>query len=171
MKKYLLFLAILAAAPLGAQDGREESVEISTNAAYLILSAVTVRTTGAMIVLPLECQIALNRSFALHPAVVAIWTANFSGGAQTVTVEAECAFAWRPEGKSLRGWYLSAGPGAALAMDSNHILVLANLDCGYQWLLGKGLLLGLGGGGRAIFDTSGGFLLMPDLKLRIGYAF
>jgi len=171
MKKCLLLTVILAAASLGAQESRGESFEISTNAAYLILSAATVRSTGAMLVLPLECQVALNRSLALHPAAVVIWNADFTGGSQSVTVEVECALTWRPEGRGLSGWYLGVGPGVAVAMDSNHVLVLANVDCGYQWILGKGLLLGLGGGGRAIFDTSGGFLPMPDLKLRVGWVF
>jgi hypothetical protein len=168
-KSFLCACLVLAAASLAAQG---KSVAVSTNAAYFAISAFMIGPASSTILIPLEAQIALSDSIALNPAVGVIWVANRTSGAQSATFEAECGLAWRPEGKRLAGWYLCAGPGAAFSTDSKHFLVVANAEGGYQWILGKGLLLGAGAGGRVAFDlTGGGYIPLPDLKLRVGWAF
>lgn len=169
-KKPLLCACLaLAAASLAAQ---EKSLAVATNAAYFAFSAFMIGPNAATVIVPIECQIALSDSIALHPAAGMIYVENRAAGTRAATLEAECGLAWHPEGRRLAGWYLCAGPGFALATDTSHFLAVANAEGGYQWIIGKGLLLGAGAGGRAAFDlTAGGFIPLPDLKLRVGWAF
>lgn len=172
MGKLLLLAAFLAATPLAAQEARNATLAFSTNLTYLAFTAITISPTRATIIFPVECQIALSDTLALHPSMGTIWSANFSGGAQSALFEVECNVAWRPEGRRLAGWYLCAGPGVAISNSSTHLIVVANAECGYQWILGKGILLGIGGGGRIVIDaTAAEYDPLPDLKLRLGWAF
>jgi hypothetical protein len=172
MKKILLLALCLCALSHGfAQNGRSGSVCVGTNLAYLALSALSINANSAMVVLPLDVQVALSEGLTLQPEAVLIHNWR-SSGATWDTIVGQCGLAWHPEGLGLRGWYLGAGLGLAYATDSRSVLLLVNADGGYQWILGQGLFVGLGGGGRLMISLApgGGYLPMPDLKLRLGWA-
>jgi len=137
---------------------------LTTNAAYLLLSAISLRPSSVFLILPLELQVALAPSLGLAPAALLI----YNGGKQA-TLLLECGLAWRPWGGRLSGWYASVTPGAAYALDSNAWCLVASASVGYQWVFPAGLLLGLGGGWRYM-ATSGGSMSIPDLKLTLGWS-
>ncbi len=142
----------------------EARLALTTNAAYLLLSAVSLRPKSVFLILPLELQIALGPRLALAPAALLI----YNGGSQA-TLLLECGLAWRPRGGRLAGWYASAVPGVAYAVDSSAWCLVLSGSVGYQWVLPSGPLLGLGGGWRYL-ATSGGSMSIPDLEATVGWA-
>jgi hypothetical protein len=172
MKKIVVFAFCLCALSSAfAQDGRAGSVCVGTNLSYLALSALSINANSAMVAMPVDVQVALSDGLTLQPEAIYIHNWRRSGQASG-TIVGQCGLAWHPEGLGLKGWYLGAGLGLAYATDSRSFLLLVNADGGYQWILGQGLFLGLGGGGRLMFSLApgGGYLPMPDLKLRLGWA-
>lgn len=147
-----------------APADREARFALTTNAAYLLLSVVSLRPNSVFLVVPLELQIALGPRLALAPAALLI----YNGGNQA-TLLLECGLAWRPWGGRLDGWYASAVPGVAYAVDSSDWCLVLSGSVGYQWVLPSGPLLGLGGGWRYM-ATSGGSMSIPDLEATVGWA-
>lgn len=142
----------------------EARLALTTNAAYLLLSAVSLRPASVFLILPLELQVALGPRLALAPAALLI----YNGGAQA-TLVAECGLSWHPWGGRLSGWYAMASPGAAYALDSNEWCFVASASAGYQWISRLGALIGLGLGWRHM-AMPGGSMSIPDLKMTLGWA-
>ena len=137
---------------------------LTTNAAYLLLSAVSLRPASVFLILPLELQIAFDPYLSLVPAALLI----YNGGAQA-TIVSECGLSWYPWGGRLAGWYAMASPGAAYAVDSNTWCFVASASAGYQWILPSGALIGFGLGWRHM-AMAGGSMSIPDLKMTLGWA-
>jgi hypothetical protein len=160
MKTRALAIAIaLGLLATGAQAA-EPSFAIASNAAYLGLSAISTNANNVFLVVPLETQIKLSDYLSLNPSLTFVYYGS-------TLLLGECALAFHPEGRGLSGWNLALSPGLAYAFDSRLVGLVVSAEGGYQWVLGRGLLLGLGGGAKFIWIN--GQLWLPDLKLRLGY--
>jgi len=119
-----------------------------------------------------ETEIGLSDRFALRPeAGLLVWR-DAGSEAPALALVLDCAFAWYPRSTRPRGWYVAAGAGAGLTFDTEAWMILASAEGGYQWLPWKGLLLGCGLGGRLVLMADGsGYIPLPDVRLRLGWAF
>lgn len=181
MKKTLILLALLSASmssSLGAQSAEPSpadgapSFSLSTNLAYFVFSAFMMNENSFFAVLPLEAEIGLTRSLALRPELGLLVYKEPEIASPSVTYVLDCGLAWYPQNQRPRAWYLAAGPGLGYVSDSGFWLFLLSAEGGYQWLLGKGLLLGAGAGIRYVIMMDGsGSMPLPDLRLRLGWAF
>ncbi len=145
---------------------------ISTNLAYLVFSAFTAGGGNYFLAVPIETEFGLSNRFAIRPeAGLLVWRDSGST-APALALVLDCAFAWYPMATRPRGWYVAAGTGAGLAFDTDAWMILASAEGGYQWLPWKGLLLGFGLGGRLVLMADGsGYIPLPDVRLRLGWAF
>lgn len=165
--------AVLGAQPASpsAQD-RDPSFSVSTNLAYFAFSAFMMNPNSFFAILPLEAELGLTRSLALRPEAGLLIYKEPAFASPSATYVLDCGLAWYPQNRRPRGWYLSAASGAGYASDSRTWLFLLSAEGGYQWILGKGLLLGAGAGGRLVMMMDGsGYMPLPDLRLRLGWAF
>jgi len=166
----LIFLCFVAGGLCAEESGypRRPRLIVDTNLAYLALSALSTNADNLFLILPLEAQLPMNARFGLIPSLTFIYfgkAGSLSGGAMLL---GECGISYRPEALGSCGWCFELSPGIAYAFDSRLAGLVVSGGIGYQWLLGKGLFLGLSGGGKYIYME--GTLLMPDLKLRLGLA-
>jgi hypothetical protein len=70
-------------------------------------------------------------------------------------------------GAGLQGWVIGLTPGVFYSFDSRLAGFSASIKSGYQWVLEKGLVLGVMLGGRYIYLD--GTLVIPDLALNLGW--
>jgi hypothetical protein len=182
MEKKRVFTAIAvfftATAALAAQTAGVNSspsrptLSFSTNLAYFAFSAFNSGGDNLFLLLPLEAEIGIGASFSIRPEAGLMLNRESGAPSASSTLIVNCGAAWYPQRNRPRGWYLAAAPGIGASFAAGQWLFLLSAEGGYQWLLGRGLLLGLGGGCRwvAMMDGSGSMPL-PDLRLRVGWAF
>jgi hypothetical protein len=80
---------------------------------------------------------------------------------------AECGLGFHAHENELTDWSFSLEPGLAMAFDTLKVAICISGEAGYQWVFKKGLFIGIAVGGKSIWMD--GNLIIPDLKLRIGY--
>lgn len=172
MRRLCAFIFLcFAVGGLGAEESaapRKPALVLDTNLAYLALGAISSRADNLFLILPLELRLPLNERFGLVPSLTFLYFgkgSGFSGGAMLV---GECGLSFNPGAGGPRGWCLELAPGLAYAFDSRRAGLLLSGGGGYQWLLGKGLFLGLFAGARYVYME--GSLFLPDLRLRLGFA-
>ena len=165
-----IFLCFVACGLCAEESGgsRKPRLIIDTNLAYLSLGALSTNADNLFLIVPLEAQLPINAWLSLLPSLTFISfgkASRLSGGAMLL---GECGISYHPEALGSSGWCFELSPGIAYAFDSRLAGLVVSGEGGYQWLLGKSLFLGLSGGGKYIYLD--GTLLMPDLKLRLGFA-
>jgi len=170
-RAFAVVVALLIWAPLFAEESGVESRRhwvVSTNLAYLTLSAISTKPTNTFLVLPLESQISLCPRLSVNPALTFLYYHNVADLAPGAMLLGECGIGFHPGLRGLQGWSIALAPGFAYSIDSHLVGIVVSAEAGFQWILGRGLFLGLLGGGR--FVHMDGTLVMPDLKFRLGWA-
>lgn len=170
-RKAMSLLLLFAAIGIRAEEiaaTRDATLAFSTNLAYLTLSAVSTNPRNALIILPAEAQIAITERLSLRPALTFVYSGNSETESPSALLLAECGISFAPWRTGLHGWHLGVSPGIGYAFDSRKVAAVASVEGGYQWRLRQGLFLGVAGGGKYVWQN--GSLVMPDLKVRIGWA-
>lgn len=173
MKRNIFIISLMMGLiTIGASaDDRIDSkkVIIQTNLAYLGLSAISTNGSNIFLVIPLEAQVRISAMFSINPALTFLYFGNSTNQYSGSLILGECGIGYHSGKDTMCGWSAGISPGLTYAFDSKLFGFVLSGEVGYQWVLGKGLLLGLAGGGKYIWMD--GDMVIPDLKLRIGYAF
>lgn len=172
MKKSVIVLLIVSLSAIGAfaeDTTASRKVVLETNLAYLGLSAFSTNGSNMFLVIPLEAQVMISDRISVNPSLTFLYFGNSGGISDGSMLLGECGIGYHSGREVLCGWSAGISPGLAYAFDSKLFAFVLSGELGYQWILGKGLFLGLSGGGKYIWMN--GNLVIPDLKLRIGYAF
>jgi hypothetical protein len=172
MKKSILVLLIMSfvATGLFAEDAAHHpKVALGTNLAYWGLSAISTNSSSIFLVVPLEAQVMIGEALSLNPGLTFLYYGNSTNKYGGSLILGECGVGYHFGKRSLSGWSVALSPGLAYSFDSKLFGLVLSGEAGYQWTIGRGLFLGLSGGGKYIWMD--GYMIMPDLKLRIGYAF
>jgi len=146
----------------------DHNININTNAAYLLLSAISTNSNNLFIILPLESQIALQSNFSINPSVIALIFGKPSNNYTGSMLLTECGIAYQPKGFGISGWRIGIGTGIAYALDNNKIGLSFSGELGYQWEFQNRFICGVSGGFRDVIME--GNLIIPDLRIRIGLA-
>lgn len=172
MKKSVIMLIVglsIAMPALAENQPFSPSIVLTTNAAYLGLSAISINGSNTLLILPMEAQVAVHRSFSINPSLTFLYFNNTNYSNNGFLILTECGIGYHPEGEKLNGWSLGLSPGIAYAFDAKLAGFVVSVEAGYQKIFGRGFVLGISGGGKYIWMD--GDMVIPDLKLRIGYAF
>ncbi len=172
MKKNILVLLMMSFATVGpfAEDvAHPPKVALGTNLAYWGLSAISTNGSNIFLVVPLEAQVMIGGTLSVNPGLTFLYYGNSTNKYGGSLILGECGVGYHFGKRSLSGWSLGLSPGLAYSFDSKLFGFVLSAEAGYQWIVGRGLFLGLSSGGKYIWMD--GSMIMPDLKLRIGYAF
>jgi hypothetical protein len=164
------FLCLLACGlrAEGALAPKKPKMVVDTNLAYMALGALSTSADNLFLILPLELRLPTAAGFGLVPSLTFLYFGKGSGLSGGAMLLGECGVSWYPEAWGSSGWCFELSPGIAYAFDSRHAGLVVSGAVGYQWLLVKGLFLGLAAGARYVYME--GSLFLPDLKLRLGFA-
>jgi hypothetical protein len=167
----ILFIMCLSTiGELSAEDVADsKKAAITTNLAYLTLSAVSTNSNNIFLIVPLEAQIMVGNRISVNPSLTFLYFGNPQNNYDGALILGECGVGYHSEKENLYGWSAGISPGLAYAFDAKLFGFVLSAEAGYQWALGNGLLLGVSGGGKYIWMD--GDMVIPDLKLRIGYTF
>lgn len=141
---------------------------VDTNLAYLTLGALSSGPGNLFLILPLEARLPMEGRLGLVPSLTFLYFGKGPGLLGGAMLLGECGISWSLGASGPSGWSLELSPGVAYALDSRLAGLLLSGGGGYQWLLGKGLFVGLFAGARYVYME--GSLFLPDLKLRLGFA-
>jgi hypothetical protein len=172
MKKNILVLLMMSFATVGpfAEDvAQPPKVALGTNLAYWGLSAISTNGSNIFLVVPLEAQVMIGGALSVNPGLTFLYYGNSTNKYGGALILGECGLGYHFGKKGLSGWSAALSPGLAYSFDSKLFGFVLSAEAGYQWIVGEGLFLGLSGGGKYIWMD--GYMVMPDLKLRIGYVF
>jgi len=139
---------------------------VETNVAYLALSALSTSPKNTFLVLPLKSQIMVTEKISIDPSLLFVYNKNAANEEENFMVLFELGASFHFN-DGLEGWTMGLSPGVFYAFDSRLVGFAAAIKGGYQWVLGKGLVLGLMLGGRYIYID--GTLVLPDLALDLGW--
>ena len=148
---------------------KDDHTLFSTNLAYIGFSALSLSEGGTLIILPIENQTRFSKHFSINSSITSLYYGTKSTQNIGMMILGECGVGYHTNENGLAGWSFSLLPGLAFAFDTMKFAFSISGETGYQWILNNGLFLGLSVGGKNIWMD--GNLLIPDLKLRIGYAF
>lgn len=146
-----------------------EHTIFSTNLAYISLSALSLSEGGKLIIVPIENQTYFSKHFSINSAITSLYFGTTASSTSGMMILGECGIGYHIQADGLTGWCFSLMPGLVLTFDTMKLAFSLSGEAGYQWVFNDGIFLGLGVGGKSIWMD--GNLLIPDLKLRIGYAF
>ncbi len=155
--------------PFAEDVAHPPKVALGTNLAYWGLSAISTNGSNIFLVVPLEAQVMIGGTLSVNPGLTFLYYSNSTNKYGGSLILGECGVGYHFGKRSLSGWSLGLSPGLAYSFDSKLFGFVLSAEAGYQWIVGRGLFLGLSSGGKYIWMD--GSMIMPDLKLRIGYAF
>ena len=170
-KKYIRKVTIYFSLCIFAFSASAETHQMvfSTNLAYIGLTALSLSGGGRLIVVPIENQIGFSKHFSVNPSITTLYFGTTASQASGILVLGECGIGYHTHENELSGWCFSIEPGLVITLDTLKLAYSLSGEAGYQWILNNGLFVGLAVGGKSIWMD--GNLLIPDLKLRIGYGF
>jgi len=139
---------------------------VETNTAYLALSALSTNPKNIFLVVPIKSQILVTENISVDPSLLFIYnkSATYSEENLMFLVELGASFHF---GGRLKGWNIVVSPGVLYSFSAQMTGFAAAISGGYQWILNKGLVLGVMLGGRYIYVD--GTLIIPDLALNVGW--
>ncbi|OQB95604.1 MAG: hypothetical protein BWX81_01852 [Spirochaetes bacterium ADurb.Bin110] len=162
-----LLLAIFISAFYGQEKEAAYSTTLTTNLAYLTLSAISCSKNSALVIVPVYCEIMLNDFLGVNPSTVVIYTSNVQTSHYGLMILAELGITLHPNKKGHAGFVIGIIPGIVYSFDSNISGYTISANAGYQWLIKDRLVINTTLGGRYI--NIDGQMLIPDLGINIGY--
>ncbi len=130
------------------------------------MSALSTSPKNIFLVLPVKSQILVAKNFSIDPSLLFIYNKNAANNEENLMALFELGASLH-FGGGLKGWTIGLAPGVFYSFDAKLTGFAAAVKGGYQWVLGKGLVLGVVLGGRYIHMD--GTLIIPDLALDLGW--